>query len=289
MRKVLILGLIGLAACSEKELYSDNPFEAESQQENHQAILDSSSMEGLHQNIFSLKCANPTCHDGSFEPDFRTAMSAYNSMVYHQVVKNTPNEDFRYRVYPGKADSSWLHFRLSADSILGRMPLYADPLSEREIKLIRDWINRGAPDVHDRLPQIPNLAPVINGYAVRDTAGDRLDRNRVDGWSSTMLLPSNTPLEWSFYVWDDRSSGDELKVHLLEFSYQLDPWQTMKQYAFTKLWNTVFIAGFNSNELAQDTTLYFRYTVEDEDGARTTEPDDRSPYWLQNHYTLKVE
>ncbi|MBK7268515.1 MAG: hypothetical protein IPI07_03030, partial [Flavobacteriales bacterium] len=28
------------------------------------------------------------CHDGTFEPEFRTIASAYNSLVYHPVIAN---------------------------------------------------------------------------------------------------------------------------------------------------------------------------------------------------------
>lgn len=289
MKKQFFLLVLIIGACSEKQRYEENPFKVSSENEMHQSILDSTSIQGLHQNIFSTKCANPFCHDGSFEPDFRTAMSTYNSLVFHQVTKNTPDEDFKYRVMPGDADSSWLYYRLRADSIIGRMPLYADPLSDQELKQISDWIKSGAPDVNGDLPSVPNLAPVINGYTVRDTASNRLDQNRVDGWASAMLLPKNESCDWTFYVQDDRSKGDDLKVQLLEFSYQFDPWQTVHSLQFVKLWNTVFIQNMNSQDLPQDTLLYFRYTVEDADGARTTEPDQRSPYWLINHYTLRVE
>ena len=34
--------------------------------------VDSASYLGLHKYIFSKKCAVPACHDGAFEPDFRT-------------------------------------------------------------------------------------------------------------------------------------------------------------------------------------------------------------------------
>ena len=39
--------------------------------------FDPSSIQGLHQNIFSTKCASAGCHDGNFEPDFRSVESSY--------------------------------------------------------------------------------------------------------------------------------------------------------------------------------------------------------------------
>ena len=49
--------------------------------------IDSQSFLGLHQYIFSTTCAVPGCHDGAFEPDFRTVQSAYNTLVLHRVEK----------------------------------------------------------------------------------------------------------------------------------------------------------------------------------------------------------
>ncbi|MEM6347295.1 MAG: hypothetical protein AAF927_25620, partial [Bacteroidota bacterium] len=43
---------------------------------------DSSSIVGLHKFIFSQSCAVPGCHDGAFEPDFRTVQSTYSTLVF---------------------------------------------------------------------------------------------------------------------------------------------------------------------------------------------------------------
>lgn len=291
MRKtfIVLLALAFVVACSEEELYTENPFENNAEEELHQMVLDSNSIEGLQQNIFSLKCANPTCHDGSFEPDFRTTESTFNSLIYHPVTKNTPDEDFEFRVIPGDADSSWLYHRLQADDTLGRMPLYAEPLSNREMEQIRNWILSGAPNSQGDLPQIPNLSPVVYGYSLTDSTNTRVDRIREDGWASAMLLAKNRNFNWSFYIEDDRSSGANLGLHRLEFSYDRDNWQSFQSLTFIRLWNTVFVQSLPTSSLPQDTLMYFRYYVQDEDGALTEQPNDRSPYWLKNHYSLRVE
>ncbi len=94
--------------CSVEEDPTPNPFGDASDNIEDGDTIDPRTIAGLHRYIFAVKFANPTCHDGSFEPDFRTVESSYQTMVYHPVTKNSEDERFRFRVYPNKADSSWL-------------------------------------------------------------------------------------------------------------------------------------------------------------------------------------
>ena len=50
--------------------------------------LSSTSFVRLHKEILSPSCNVLGCHDGSFEPDFRTVQSSYNTLVYHTILKN---------------------------------------------------------------------------------------------------------------------------------------------------------------------------------------------------------
>src|SRR5436190_551220 len=61
------------------------------------ATLPEGSFAWLHAKIFRPTCANSGCHDGTFEPEFRSINSAYNSLVHHPVIANTPNNDFEFR------------------------------------------------------------------------------------------------------------------------------------------------------------------------------------------------
>ena len=82
----------------------------------------------LHNNIFIPTCANSGCHDGTFEPDFRTIESSYNTLVYHPVIKNDSINSYEFRVKPGDASSSVLYKRLieDIDGLSGIMPLTAE-------------------------------------------------------------------------------------------------------------------------------------------------------------------
>ncbi len=114
--------------------------------------LEATSLPGLHQNIFKPTCANSGCHDGTFEPDFRTLESTYNTLVNHPVIKNDPANSFEFRVVPGNVDASQLIARVTydIDDNSGIMPLALEPDSdynakrEEYIQNMKDWISAGA-------------------------------------------------------------------------------------------------------------------------------------------------
>src|SRR5687768_15390477 len=57
------------------------------------------SIAGIYKNILKPTCANVSCHDGTFEPDYRTLESAYNTLVYQIPIKNDGNYTFRVEPY----------------------------------------------------------------------------------------------------------------------------------------------------------------------------------------------
>jgi len=166
--------------------------------------IDPASFLGLHDEIFSIKCAQQACHDGAFEPDFRTVNSAYNSLVYRDVFKNNAAGDYTYRVVPGDTALSWLHERITTDDpVLGRMPLY-DVLQPEKIKLIEDWILDGAPNMFGQYPNSPDLQlSYINLNAfVNDTTGFRLDTIRGGRSYYPFMAPANSNISLWFGLYD---------------------------------------------------------------------------------------
>ena len=123
---------------------------------------DATAFQALHNNIFIPTCANSGCHDGAFEPDFRTIESSYNTLVYQPVIKNDNGNTYEFRVKPSNSDKSILYKRLieDIDGISGIMPLSAEYNAEhywfdhREeyIQNIKDWIDNGAKDMFGNLP-----------------------------------------------------------------------------------------------------------------------------------------
>ncbi|MEX0810767.1 MAG: hypothetical protein WD048_01035 [Chitinophagales bacterium] len=166
----------------EPDVEVNNPYDAVDPNSDlpEELDLDSASILGLHTYIFSLKCAIPACHDGSFEPDFRTVSSSYNSLVLHPVLKNDAQQSFSVRVNPGDSTSSWLYERITTDDpVLGRMPLY-DVLGQKEIKTIAKWIQQGAKNIEGSVPQWPAYKTNAFGYLayLPDQANYRVDTIR---------------------------------------------------------------------------------------------------------------
>jgi len=170
--------------------------------------IDSASFLGLHTYILSKTCAVPSCHDGSFEPDFRTVQSAYNTLLYAPVIKNNEDGTFTYRVIPGDTAMSWLHERITTDDeILGRMPLY-DTLYPEEREKITEWILNGAPDVFGQTPTLADFQPITYGFIVyeTDTMGIRYDTLRAD-FFSPVQIPIGATVEFWFGIYDTDEYG----------------------------------------------------------------------------------
>jgi hypothetical protein len=96
--------LLLIAACDTTGELPPNPFDpykTDSIAGPDPVDVDPNSIVGLHYNIFVPTCANSGCHDGTFEPDFRSIESSYNTMVNHPIIKNDPQGTYEVRVMPG--------------------------------------------------------------------------------------------------------------------------------------------------------------------------------------------
>ncbi len=150
-----------LASCTKEEHV--NPYDLQeggNTPQDSTTQLDPTSFGGLHARIFRPTCANSGCHDGTFEPDFRTIESSYNTLVNHPIIKNNPQGNYELRVVPGNPDASVLMARLTfdIDGNSGIMPLVVDPgsdwndMADTHIQNIRTWIQNGAKDLFGNPP-----------------------------------------------------------------------------------------------------------------------------------------
>ncbi|MBK7085649.1 MAG: hypothetical protein IPH53_13695 [Flavobacteriales bacterium] len=173
MERLLAYGLLSVlffSACKKEE----NPFDTieHTEETTVSQQLPLTNFAGLHQRIFRPTCAVSGCHDGTFEPEFRTIASAYNSLVYHPVIANDPQESFTYRVLPGNAQASFLHERLTVfvANTSGVMPLDVTTDSDwpanddAYISAITAWINNGAKDMFGQAPTLGNRQPQAIGF-----------------------------------------------------------------------------------------------------------------------------
>ncbi len=221
MNKFFIVGILILCviACDEDVNPFNDPSLLPPEDTINSVVLDPESFIGLHTMIFNPTCANSGCHDGTFEPDFRTIESSYNTLVYQPVIKNDANNTFNFRVSPGNSLMSVLYARLTydIDGQSGIMPLSAEYHPEyywydnenEYIQNIKNWIDNGAPDMFGNMPSISSLPPQCLGViAFADGSLIPLDRASIE---SSLEVPVNTTnLKIYFTFSDDQTQPQNL-------------------------------------------------------------------------------
>ena len=218
----LLLALSFMACKSEDDGPPPNPFDVHIEvPDSPEVVPDSNSLVGLHKYIFTQSCAVPGCHDGAFEPDFRTVQSTYSTLVFHPVIKNTQDGRFNMRVKPFDIDESWLHYRVTtSDQTLGRMPLYDNPLTAGQVAAIEQWIMAGAPDMFGNVSALPNTQPQFLGLAAFLHFGPV--EYRVDTIRDDIFAPFGTLDNHSLTIWlrveDDSTATGDLGINEMLFS-----------------------------------------------------------------------
>ena len=270
---------------------SDNPFGGGGDVIIPPDSVDAESIRGLHQNIFAQRCANPNCHDGSFEPDFRTVESTYQTLIYQQVIKNDSLNSFTYRVHPGKADESWLMERLLTDDVyLGRMPLYAVPLSDEQLQNVKNWINKGAPDSDGNTAVYPNLHPKVRYFIAYDTSDTRIDTNRVSGWSSAFQVPNNLDFYIVVALQEDSTAIKDLLINKMYFSTDKDDFTGAQVINGQFYKNTWFKVSIPQGTFTAGQQVYFRYEVNDPDHTTSiVYPNNNNPWWIKQNASFIIQ
>ncbi len=287
---LFLLTLASIGCTKEVLDNTQNPFGGESDDVIVDS-LDSRTLVGLHRNIFISRCANPNCHDGSFEPDFRTIESTYQTLVYQGTVKNDTNNSFDFRVLPGNADASWLVERLTTDDdILGKMPLYSVPLSYNEVEDVKAWINAGAPDAAGNTPSFPNLQPEVRYFVAYDTSGVRIDTARLSGWSSSFEVELNSEFYILASLSDDSTEIKDLQINKLHISYDKYDFTNAQTFNATYYYNSRWKIDLSANQFNANQTIYFRYEVKDPDHATTIfHPNENSPYYYVDNASFIIQ
>jgi len=309
IRTLLYIGsiLFIIQACTKEPA---NPYDNVPPQPTDSVTLfkpDPKSFEGLHAYIFKPTCANSGCHDGTFEPDYRTILSTYNTLVYHPIVKNDPSNSYQYRVVPGDLSKSILYNRLTKDidGQSGIMPLVVDPNSDWEAKKaeyinnIKEWIENGAKDIFGNTPSLNNNAPQIQGV-IGKTAG-YLDRND-SGQGALKVLESETQLDIYFAFSDDKTLPQQLTNAKIRFSKNPDDFATAIDHPLQLLGTPVNYKGYygpnvdyyhkitiNPKDYAiLKETVYFRVYVTDSSGKETEIPTKEGAYYIKNYFSFNI-
>jgi hypothetical protein len=295
---IALLLLILLHGCKPDKPAITNPYDSINRSDNNNTyndtVPDPASITGIYKNILSVKCANPGCHDGHFEPDFRTIQSSYATLVYAPVKKHTSDSAFTWRVKPNDVNKSWFHQRLITDDpVLGRMPLYSTPLSDTELEHIRTWINRGAPAADGSLPVKPNTLPVIEAFIVTTLSGIRVDTIREEGVSyNPMLLPKDSALIFYFLVKDDETPSSALTQNLMKVSTDIEDFTNATSYpaSFLTIGSfQVWRIQMNANAYPANAQRFLRYYVGDGVNTGVTEfPNNESLLLIKNFASFKL-
>lgn len=323
MAFLLLLGILSLpTSCSKEPPMPDfNPFDTLTYPEASipEVEIDSNSFLGLHHYVFSQSCNVPGCHDGSFEPDFRTVESAYNSLVRHSIVKNYSSNPLDYRVMPGDKGQSMLWKRITEHNPpnFERMPSSGNPLSQDAIDRIGNWIDNGAKDIFGVDPVQTSLQPASYGMLayLPNQSNQRIDDQRGASPYQPFMAPANDDIELWFGYLEEQPAGDTvfgnvLTVNQLKFS--TDPFTfsnavtvnmtvpfipKLEPYAYNTI-NVGFPLPYTQTTTVNLTSLgfqagdivYCRTYVKDSDHANATEiPQADSPPPLILYFSMILQ
>lgn len=268
----------------------------------------------LHGKVFLPTCANSGCHDGTFEPEFLTISSAYNSLVNHGVIANDADFSFDYRVKPGDVNASLLHERLTVfiPNTSGVMPLSTEPDSDWDdlqafyIAQIEDWIAAGAPDMFGQLPGQAgaDLPPQVDGIAIFPEGNTTTPYARdPDQAGVTPIQVEATTVDVWFRVLDDNTAAFALTSTELYYSPDLVDFDVQSQatpLAFTgpitaenlngQPSDFQFRATLDLTGIASGTTLFLRSTWDDgNQPALTVVPNGGSSNLITSIFSLTVQ
>lgn len=293
--------LISLIVSCSKEDIPENPYDQVdySNHSNPASEPDANSIAGLHKNILYPKCANPGCHDGTFEPDFRTIESSYATLVYQPVNKFTLDSAKIYslRVIPNNVSDSWLVERLITLTT-EYMPSNAQRLSTAEIDHVKNWINGGCKDMNGNIAVKPNLPANILGAVTVDSVYSRIDTVRLGGIPTNPFVVNQGVTMIIAIIANDTADGSNatdpmnFTVKKIKFSTDKNDFSS----AFTINAGT-YISGFNVWPVTVPVTfwpvgtiVYFRMYVNDGHHSSDTEyPRDESLDYFKTIYAFYVQ
>lgn len=289
-------------SCKKEEPLPPNPYDNVDYGSNNPATPpDPNSIVGIHTNILQTRCAKSGCHDGNFEPDFRTVQSSYATLVWHGIKKNSLDSAFTYRVVPFDTANSVLYERITNCCFVNqddRMPQdnIGVPLPASQIQNIANWIMAGAKDMFGNpAPSLPNTEPTILYYYATNatyTANYGDPNNRIDSiFYNPFFVPNNSTLNLAFFVNDDSTIVQNMQVNTLKISLSPNNFSSAITVPATYVNlgppnNTEFyLASINTATLPNSDTLFMRYFVNDGDHPNNTQfPTDNlvlpyKTYW----------
>ncbi len=310
LRIALYSILLSLLSSCEQDL-PPNPYDNISDPVDTSQVqtVDPNSFAGIHKNILKPTCANSGCHDGTFEPDYRTIESAYNTLVFHPVIKNDTNGTYRFRVMPGDTNLSILYVRLTQDlnGNSGKMPLLVNPGSDWLVKKdeyiqnIANWINAGAKDILGNAPVRSNKRPQMLGV-VAAPAGTTAFLERYPNGSLKVPLGMSSIDVW-FALSDDSTSAAALSNNKIKFSLYMNDFATAQERSLQILSSPLQADGYEGNPVSYyhkitinpydfgiaGNNVFMRVYVKDPQNDITEIPSKYSESIFKTYFTLVLE
>ncbi|MDI1235633.1 MAG: hypothetical protein PSX81_15250 [bacterium] len=257
----LIFCLLAFVAC-KKNSNKSNPFDDWTTTSRGSVMqdlaIDPNTIEGLHKNIFKPTCANSGCHDGNFEPDFRSVESSYNSLLNRMATNTDPqNAQYAKRVVPGDAASSMLLHRLTTfiPGSQGVMPLSLEPTSDWVVKKsqylenIKNWINDGAKDQFGNSALSTDFPPQMAGIiAFADGSVTPLPHS---GYNPIEIPSGTSSIKIMVAYTDDKTPVNQFGTTTL--NYSLNP----NNYSGAETNMTVESSPFNTKGFSSSNVDYW--------------------------------
>jgi hypothetical protein len=197
-----------------------------------QTVIRDTTFVEIHKKTLLISCAVAACHDGTFEPDFRTVQSSYATLVYHPVIKNNAAGTFKYRVVPYDTAKSVLHERITNCCFVNendRMPFTVGiTLKQEEIDRISNWINKGAKDINGVTYKALASPPII-GILLRAFKNDTIEiskeeyRKNKEGYQPILIPSAMKEMKLMVYAAEDVDAGsNNIKVEVFLSDNKLD-------------------------------------------------------------------
>jgi len=309
----IIISLVFQACKKDGEINPyDNPNLNSTEDTTTTYFPDPTAFQALHNNIFIPTCANSGCHDGAFEPDFRTIESSYNTLVYQPVIKNDNVNTYEFRVKPSNSDKSILYKRLieDIDGISGIMPLSAEynpehywlDHKEEYIQNIKDWIDNGAMDMFGNLPLQPNNIPEMRG-AIAFITGQTTPLSREMPRGTIYVPSSANSIDLWFSVQDDILATNELSYNKIKFSTNLFNFENQPEFPLEVIMPPKNETGYyvsttddfyhkytlDMSSFTSGDVVFIKIYVNDDVNPVTEIPSNGSDYNIVKHFTFTVQ
>ncbi|MFN8321560.1 MAG: hypothetical protein U0T74_02770 [Chitinophagales bacterium] len=305
---MVLLLLSSIQGCKKDQPLPPNPYDSIDRGDTTAdgIPIDSLTITYVHHKVLASKCALPGCHDGNFEPDFRTVQSSYSTLVYAPVLKNDTAGSFAFRVIPRDTSFSVLYERITNCCFVNandRMPQdnIGVALPDSSIRLIADWIMYGAKDMFGNSPAYPNSEPTIQYYSAFDTLSlippfafpsVFYANNRLDSiFYNPFIVPvSKTVFYALIKVADDSTAEGQMQLNKLKISTHADNFTAAQQFTATYLnvgGQSGWVVTIPTASLPANDTLFMRYYVNDGDHAANTEfPRSELPFAYKTYWSF---